>query len=293
MILSEQTKAVLEWPQFLELFARSITSEAARQRAASLGPVADLSDQLALTREVLLCAQKGVLPSLSSLEDVEASIKKTAIENHIAEGIDLFHLARLASLNNEIRNTGAGWRSEFPNLHSRSMRLPDLRSFEEQILSAVEPTGEVKEDATPELARIIKQILSLQSRVERALERFFRDSRYKTALQEDYVTYRHGRAVLVVRAEEKNAIRGVVHGESGSGASLFVEPLSVLELNNELAQLTDRQTEEIRKILRELTILAGRNSDALLFSLQQLRYKRRCDSHRSCKLEAGVARCGL
>ncbi len=112
--------------------------------------------------------------------------------------------------------------------------------------------------------------LQLQSRVERALERFFRDSRYKNALQEDYVTYRHGRAVLLVRTEEKNAIRGVVHGESGSGASLFVEPLSVLELNNELAQLADRQTEEVRKILRDLTLLVARNADPLLFSLQQL-----------------------
>jgi DNA mismatch repair protein MutS2 len=270
MNLTEQTKAVLEWPHFLELFSRFVSSEAARQRIGILGPVSDLAEQLAFTRESLLCAQKGVLPSLSPLEDVTGIIKKTAIENHIAEGIDLYRIARLASLSNEIRNTGAGWRTEFPNLHSRSLRLPDLRSFEEQILAAIEPTGEVKEDATPELARIIKQILSLQSRVERALERFFRDSRYKTALQEDYVTYRHGRAVLVVRAEEKNVIRGVVHGESGSGASLFVEPLSVLELNNELAQLTDRQTEEIRKLLRELTVLAGRNSDALLFSLQQL-----------------------
>jgi len=270
MHLSEQTKAVLEWPQFLELFSQSVTSTAARERMGAIAPVDDLPQQLGLTREVLVCAQKGVLPSLSSLEDLEELVRKTAIENHIAEGMDLFRLSRMASLNNEIRNTGVGWRSEFPGLHARCGRLPDLRSLEEQIVAAIEPTGEVKEDATPELARILRQILQIQSRVERALERFFRDSRYKTALQEDYVTYRHGRAVLVVRMEEKNAIRGVVHGESGSGASLFVEPLSVLELNNELAQLIDRQTEEVRKILRELTMLAARNFDALLFSLQQL-----------------------
>ncbi|MCI0601698.1 Smr/MutS family protein [bacterium] len=270
MQISEQSAAVLEWPQFLQLFSGYTTSPAARERAHSIAPVENLLEELELTRDALFCAQKGALPSLSGLENVEVLIQKSAIENHVAEGIDLYRIGRLASINNEIRNTGAGWSKEFPRLYAACSRLPDLRTMEAEIVSKIEPTGEVKEDATPELVRVIKQTLQLQSRVENALERFFRDSRYRSALQEDYVTYRHGRAVLLVRSEEKNAIRGVVHGESGSGASLFVEPLSVLELNNELAQLADRQSEEIRKILKELTLLTAQNVDPLLFSLQQL-----------------------
>src|SRR5689334_17179146 len=114
MILTEQTKSVLEWPQFLDLFSGFITSEAAQHRTRKIEPVVELSGEIALTKEVLLCAQKGVLPTLSSLEDVESIIHKSAIENHIAEGIDLFRLAKLASLNTEIRSTGDGWKSEFP-----------------------------------------------------------------------------------------------------------------------------------------------------------------------------------
>jgi DNA mismatch repair protein MutS2 len=270
MIITKQSADVLEWPTFLQLFAGYTTSTAAAEQAGRIGPVQDLQHELDLTRDAFLNAQKGTLPSLSGLENIESIIHRTAIENHIAEGIDIYRIGRLASINTEVRNRASGWGKEFPHLHTRCSRLPDVRDIEKEIFSKIEPTGEVKEDATPELARVLKQVLQLQSRVERALERFFRDSRYKNALQEDYVTYRHGRAVLVVRAEEKNAVRGVVHGESGSGASLFVEPLSVLELNNELAQLADRQTEEVRKILRELTVLTSRNADALLFSLQQL-----------------------
>lgn len=270
MRISEQSAAVLEWPQFLRLFANFTTSPAARQQLSTISPVEDLQEELNLTHDSLLNAQKGTLPSLAGVENIEPLIRKTAIENHIAEGIDLYRIGRLAGINNEIRNTASAWKREFPHLHSRCSRLPDLRAVETEILSKIEPTGQVKEDATPELARVIKQVLQLQSRVERALERFFRDNRYRKALQEDYVTYRHGRAVLLVRSEEKNSIRGVVHGESGSGASLFVEPLSVLELNNELAQLSDRQTEEIRKVLRDLTILTARNADPLIFSQQQL-----------------------
>jgi DNA mismatch repair protein MutS2 len=270
MFISEQSAAVLEWPQFLELFSGYTTSPAARQQVNKISAPRNLQEELDLTRDSLLSAQKGTLPSLSGLEDIELLIRKSAIESHVVEGIDLYRIGKLAAINNEIRNSSAGWSREFPHLHARCSRLPDLRVVETEIFSKIEPTGEVKEDATPELARVIKQVLQLQSRVERALERFFRDSRYKKALQEDYVTYRHGRAVLLVRTEEKNTIRGVVHGESGSGASLFVEPLSALELNNELAQLADRQMEEVRKILRELTLLAARNTDPLSFSLQQL-----------------------
>jgi DNA mismatch repair protein MutS2 len=270
MYISKQSETVLEWPQFLELFSNYVTSAAAQEQIRSIKPVEDLATELKLTRNVLLAAQKGVLPSLAGLENLETLIHKSSIENHIAEGIELFRISRLSAINNEVRKTATGWSKELPALHERCSRLPDLRLVETEIVSKIEPTGEVKEDATPELARVIKQTLQLQTRVENALQRFFRDSRYKNALQEDYVTYRHGRAVLLVRSEEKNTIRGVVHGESGSGASLYVEPLSVLELNNELAQLTDRQTEEVRKVLRELTQLAARNSDLLLFALQQL-----------------------
>src|SRR5262245_36898481 len=102
MNLTQQTKLVLEWPQFLDLFSRFVSSDAAKQKIALLSPVSDLSEQLALTREALLCAQKGFLPVFSPLEDVSGILKKTSIENHIAEGIDLFRIARLASLNNEI-----------------------------------------------------------------------------------------------------------------------------------------------------------------------------------------------
>jgi DNA mismatch repair protein MutS2 len=270
MLISEKSKIVLEWPQFLELFSGYTTSPAGRETAGFISPVENLEEELGLTRDALLAAKKGILPSLSGIENIESIVRKTFIENHIAEGVDLYRIGRLASINNEIRGIAAGWTREFSRLHARSQRLPDLRFVETELHSKIEATGEVKEDATPELSRVIKQVLQIQSRVERALERFFRDSRYKDALQEDYVTYRHGRAVLLVRAEEKNAIRGVVHGESGSGASLFVEPMSVLELNNELAQLTDRQTEEVRKILRELTQLVARNVDPILFALQQL-----------------------
>jgi DNA mismatch repair protein MutS2 len=270
MILSQRTADMLEWRSFLNLYATFVDSEPARKNAQLMKPSPELQHDLNLTREALLCVQKGQAPSFASMEDISLILQKAAIENHVLEGMELYHTMRLASLNNDVGSRLKGWKQEYPLLHEKGMRLPDLRNIEKEIASKIEPDGQVKEDATPELARIRKQILHLKSRVEHALERYLRDKRYAGSIQEDYVTYRHGRAVLVVRSEQKNAIRGVIHGESGSGASVYMEPLNVLEPNNDLAQLEDRQRQEIHRLLRELTGIVRRESDLLQFALQQL-----------------------
>src|SRR5262245_10611637 len=230
--ISSEAATMLEWPAFLDLFSSFISSPAARQRIRTISPVEDLASELQLSREALLCAHKLQIPNFSTLEDVSALLKKSAIENQIMDGIELYHVGQFAAINNEIRNQTNGWKTDYPRLHERGEKLPDLRTIEDEVMRKIEPSGEVKEDATPELTRLQKQISHLKARLEQSLERYLRDRRYADALQEDYVTYRHGRAVLVVRMDQKSAIRGVIHGESGSGASLFVEPMNVLEQNN-------------------------------------------------------------
>jgi DNA mismatch repair protein MutS2 len=267
---SQQTLEVLEWPEFLRFYSGFVASSAAKARAARIVPSDMPEKELALAREVLDAASHDLMPALAPLEDITDLLKKSAIENHILEGIELVHVAKLAALNNETRRMGDTWKSVYPLLHEIGAKLADLKTVEQAISSQIEPTGEVKEDATSELKRINRQILSIKTRVEKALEKYLSGANYRGALQEDYVTYRHGRAVLLVRADNRSTIRGVIHGESGSGASLFVEPLNVLDLNNELAQLADRQTEEIRRILRELTALVGKECDVLLWTLHRL-----------------------
>lgn len=268
--ISPSAARMLEWPEFLQYFSGYASSAAGRQKILELQAPEDLKAELEISHEALQCALKDQIPSLSTLENSEELIHKAAIENQVMDGAEILHLLKLIALNNEVRNSAEGWNREFPRLFSRMSHLPDLKTLEREIDSVIDPTGELKEDATPELARLYKQTSHLKTRVERALERYFRDSRYQGVLQEDYVTYRHGRAVLLARSEQKQAIRGVVHGISGSGASVFLEPFNVLELNNELAELNDQIREEITRILKQLTASIARNTDALLFSLQQL-----------------------
>lgn len=269
--VSDRTAEMLEWPAFLQFFAGFAHSPAGKAMVArSVVPAESLQKELQLTREILACVAKEDLPALTTLEDITDWIRKSAIENTILEGVELYRISKLAALNNDARRLSAPWKTSYPMLFDFCNRLPDVSSVEEAIVSKIEISGEVKEDATSELRSLSRQIILLKSKVEKALEKFLTSANYREALQEDYVTYRHGRAVLLVRADNRSAIRGVIHGESGSGASLFVEPLNVLELNNELAQLSDRQADEIRRILKELTTLVGRHADALLWAFQQL-----------------------
>ena len=270
MILSESTLAMLEWPEFLRFFSAFVDSDPGKELIADLHPSKDLDTQMRLTREALDCARQDHAPSFRTLELIQEVLHRAAIENEILEGVEIYRTFRLAALNNEIRNRISGWKQEYPNLHELASRLPDLKELEREIPTWIDPSGEVKEDASPELTRIRKQTSHLKARVERSLERYLKDSRYSSALQEQYVAYRHGRAVLLVRSEHKSAIRGVIHGESGSGASVFLEPLQALEANNELAQLADRRLQETTRILKQLTGLIGRDSALLQLSTRQL-----------------------
>lgn len=268
--VSDRTLTMLEWPAFLDFYSAFVTSPAARDEVHRLRPLTGLEQEWQLSSEALICAQKNEIPGFSGLENISSLLDRSMIQNQYLPGVELYRIFRLIFLNNEIRKQAASWKKDYPSISERIQRLPDLRNLQQHIESKIEQTGEVKENATPELTRLQKRISQLKSRVERSLEKYLKDSRYQTVLQENYVTYRHGRAVLLVRADQKNAIRGLVHGSSGSGASLFVEPFPILELNNELAEVTDQQAEEITRILKELTAMVGNEAELLKFVLRQL-----------------------
>src|SRR5262249_26804588 len=152
-------------------FSRFVTSPAAQSFVSKIVPVENLQAELDVSREVLACDQKESLPSFGAVEDISELLKKTAIQNQIMEGIELIRIARLAAKNNRVRNETRGWKTEYPRIFERTSKLPDLEAVEVQITAMIEPTGEIKEDATPELVRLTKQISGLKSRVERTLEK--------------------------------------------------------------------------------------------------------------------------
>ena len=151
------------------------------------------------------------------------------------------HLARLAS---EVQDTG---------------------DVAVAIRRALLPSGEVADDASPRLADLRRTLLRVKSQLTSVMEGYLRSADAERLLQDRIITTRNDRYVLLLKAENKGQLPGIIHGTSGSGATFFVEPLPAVELNNDIVQLQDEERNEVLRILQELTERAGRRADDLAF----------------------------
>jgi DNA mismatch repair protein MutS2 len=144
-------------------------------------------------------------------------------------------------------------RTAFPLLSAITERAATFDQEVADVLRKIDPAGEVVDDASPELRSIRDRLRRQRTRLRGTLESYLRGKDTSKYLQQQIVTDRHGRYVLVVRAEHRASIPGIVHGSSGSGASLYLEPLSTVEINNDIVALEEQEREEVRRILVALT----------------------------------------
>lgn len=139
---------------------------------------------------------------------------------------------------------------KYPRLAARANALGNFQALLGTIKRAILPNGEISDDASPALRRIRASVVETRESVQKLLKQILRT---REAAGEDYVTLRGDRFVIPVRAENRRAVPGVVHGASGTGQTLFVEPLEALDANNQLVQLNEEEAAEILRILQELT----------------------------------------
>jgi DNA mismatch repair protein MutS2 len=221
----------------------------------ALAPSADalaVSDALAATAETVRFLADNQI-ALQASTDLETIIDSIGVEGRALDASQLVALsAFLSSVDTTceaIRRAGAAT----PWLR----RIADgATSFEAEIRDIrrkVDPSGEVLDDASPELKMVRERLRKQRTRLRGTLESYLRGKDTSKYLQQQIVTDRNGRYVLVVRSEHRAAIPGIVHGSSGSGASLFLEPLSTVEINNDIVALEQQEAEEVRRILLNLT----------------------------------------
>jgi DNA mismatch repair protein MutS2 len=150
-----------------------------------------------------------------------------------------------------------------PRLSRLASEVQDTGDVAAAIRRALLPSGEVADDASPKLADIRRTLLRLRSQLTSVMEGYLRGADAERLLQDRIITTRNDRYVLLLKAENKGQLPGIIHGTSGSGASLFVEPLPAVELNNDIVQLQDQERNEVLRILQELTARAGHRADDL------------------------------
>lgn len=208
----------------------------------------------------------GDIP-LAGLTDVGPLVKRLA-----AEGV--LSAAELIQLRNFLAAAAAARRAfaadAFPHLAGYAQALEPCDDLRAEITRQIDDAGAVRDDATPHLAAIRKRIVSQREEIITSLERLIRAPRIQRALREPIYTERHGRYVLPVRTDSLGAVRGIIHAHSSSGVTAFVEPLSLVELNNRLEALLAAEEAEVEKILRTLSRKCAEVADALAADLELL-----------------------
>ncbi len=251
--------AVLEFPALVERVVAATSTERGAAVAGELAPSPDpleVTRRQALTAEAVALLEAGTEPALAGIADVRAAAELAARGGTLRPG-DLRAIARAVAVALEARDV--------PGELGRILAAidPALAALRDPIERAVEEDGsDLRNDASPELRRLRRELETGRERIAAEIGRVALAS--EEHLQERFVTERNGRPVLAVKAGSRSGVPGIVHDSSGSGQTLFVEPLAVVELSNRLAEAAGAEREEVERILRELSGSVGALAGALL-----------------------------
>src|SRR5437588_6378924 len=269
--LKHTSSHVLEFDAFREVFAGYLASPLGKARVAELAPTEDrewINAQQQLAEEARKFLAAGGRFDFSALFDAETLLAKTRIEGaalDIHELRDVLLLADKASEWREIAlNPPEAIKDGWKNMRELSLGIADFTPLLRFFRNKISPDGTLDDRASPELARIRRDVEKQKRTIQDSLRSYLRRLAEGGAVQQELVTIRGERFVVPIKIEQKRRVQGVVHGASSSGQTVFVEPLETIEQNNELVRLLDEEQSEIHRILLEMTCRIGENSDAIL-----------------------------
>jgi DNA mismatch repair protein MutS2 len=246
----------LEFDRIVEAVRGLTVTPMGDARIVRMSPSTDpqkVAHQLAATTETaVFVAKHGALP-LHASPDLPQMLDSLAIHGRALDAIRLLAFAAFLESVDESRNAIRRVAPAFPLLEQVSATAASFKSEIAQTRDKIDQSGDVVDQASPELKMIRERLRKQRSRLRTTLESYLRGKDTVKYLQEQVVTERGGRYVLVVKSEHRSGIPGIVHGASTSGASLFLEPLSTVEINNDIVALEEQEAEEVRRILLALT----------------------------------------
>jgi len=246
----------LEFDRIVEAVTGFALTPMGAERLARLAPSTDphrVAQLLAATTETArFIGANGLFP-LRASSDLPQILGVLAVEGRPLEALRLLALASFLDSVEESRIAIRRVAASFPLLDAASSGAASFKDQSAQIRDKIDQSGEVVDDASPQLKGIRDRLRKQRSRLRTTLESYLRGKETAKYLQDQVVTERNGRYVLIVKSEHRSGIPGIVHGSSTSGASLFLEPLSTVEINNDIVALEEQEAEEIRRILLALT----------------------------------------
>lgn len=267
--MNEKTIKALEYKKIINMILEKAESDLGRTKINEIVPLTDIDEIQHLqnqTEEAFSIILKKGNPPLFGINNILPEIKRAELGGSLTPGgllrvSDMLRVSRgLKKFFKEIKDNEE---HIYPIIESLIENLNINKNIEDEINNAIISENEISDNASRELRNIRRKMTSKNEAVKDKLNSLISSQSQKKYLQDSIVTMREGRYVVPVKQENRGSIPGIVHDMSSSGATVFVEPIAVVELNNELRELELKEREEIEKILRELSILVSEDSEGI------------------------------
>ena len=272
MEISEKTLQTLEFDKIRDMLADSALTAGARDLALRLTPTdreEEIIRRLRRTTDAKRLMHIKGAPSFGDVRDVSDACER-AVKGAVLTPRELLDVADLLMVSRRLLEYIRMNRLFETVLDEVFERLTTNRSLEEKITRAIISEDMISDDASPELGDIRRKMRVINNRIREMLQHYTQSNDYSKYLLDNIVTMRNGRFVIPVRVECRNEIKGLVHDTSASGATLFIEPLAVVEANNDLRELTAKESREIERILAEMSDDVAALSSAIIYNYRNI-----------------------
>lgn len=261
---------ILEFDKILARLAAHTAFAASEELARALEPSADPAEVargLAETTEARALLDQHSEMSIDGARDVRHHTRNARIDA-LLNPLDLLEIRQTLLAARTLRRALARLDELYPRLAARAALLEEVTAVVDAVARSINDHGEVMDTASDELGRIRRELNVVRGRLMDRLQRILAAS--GKILQEAIITQRQGRYVIPVRAEAKGRLPGIVHDASASGATLFVEPLALVDMGNRVRELESQEAREVERILRALTGLVAAHADAIDLTVETL-----------------------
>ena len=243
----------LEWDVVRTVLAHEARTVMGRERAATAQPLTDLGairDALDMTAEARRALGASGPPPLDGIVDIRPMLERARLPGAVLDGMELVQILPVVEASPKLVACGRGMQEENPVLGRLMGDLPRLPELQHALRRALDDDGAVTDQASPRLGQLRRGTRERRRRIVSDLERMLQGIE---SASDRFVTIRHGRYVIPLRTDARHRLRGIVHDRSQSGGTVFVEPDSVIDANNELAEMVRAEEQEVLRILAELT----------------------------------------
>lgn len=256
--MNEKVLKILEYDRIIEKLKDRASSQPGKELAEKLVPSADFDEVKRLQKETtdaVNCILRKGSPPLGGISDIRPYIQRAGAGGMLNPG-ELLKIADVLRASRNLKNYISQDRMELEETNAVYILCSSLgtnRTLEDRLNQAIENEEELSDYASPALAAIRRDIRRMQDAVRDKLNSIIRSAQNRKIMQDAVVTLRGDRYVIPVKAEYRSQFPGLVHDVSQSGATIFIEPMAVVELNNEIRQLRSKEERETERILMELT----------------------------------------